>query len=89
MYDINDFTIINELDLLNSHGLIEYIIENQIDLVISLNQKSDASLKSLSNNVNFTRYEEKLISQKAESVVIKKEISFTLEKTDVIENNNL
>jgi hypothetical protein len=64
--------------------LIEYIIENQIDLVISLNQKSDISLKTLSNNIKFAHYEEKVINEKSENVVLKKEINFVLEKSDVI-----
>ena len=64
--------------------MIEYIIENQIDLVISLNQKSDLSLKTLSNNIKFANYEEKVINEKNEDVVLKKEIKFVLEKSDVI-----
>ena len=83
MYDINDFTIINETDLLNSQGLIEYIIENQIDLVISLNLNSEASLKTFSNNITFNNYEEKLISESTEKIVEKKEISFSIEKAEV------
>ena len=74
----------NEADLLNSHGLVEYIIQNQIDLVISLNQKSDISLKTLSNNLDFASYDEKIIDEKSENVVLKKEVNFVLEKHDVI-----
>jgi hypothetical protein len=70
--------------LLSRHGLVEYIIENQIDLVISLNPKSHISLKTLSNNINFASYEERVINDKLESTVLKKEISFVLEKSDVI-----
>ena len=70
--------------MLSRHGLVEYIIENQIDLVISLNPKSDISLKTLSNNINFASYEERVINDTLESTVLKKEISFVLEKSDVI-----
>ena len=57
LYSANDLTIISS-DYIENDELVEYAIENQIDLIITLNLKP----QSLSNNlkkmrpVNFTEH---------------------------------
>ena len=72
------------MDLMSNQGLVEYIVENQVDLVISLNQSTDTSFKKMSSNTNFISYDEKLISPSFETDVVRKEINFSLENLDVI-----
>ena len=75
--------------MLSNSGLVEYVIENQIDLIVSFNQSNEVTFKKLSGSANFTSYEEKTISPTFENTVIKKEINFALDKFDVNQFNKI
>jgi len=63
--------------LLSSNRLVEFIIENDIDLIITLNQGSDFSFQKYSTNINFKSYQERiLIDDNPPAFLIKKEINF-------------
>lgn len=67
----------NEDYLLNSNRLVEFVIENDIDLIITLNQGPDLSFKKYSSNINFKSYTEKQIDEEIPlSGLVKKEITF-------------
>ena len=67
----------NENYLLNSNRLVEFIVENDIDLIISLNKGSNFSFKKYSTNINFKCYNENLIvEEKPQKNLIRNEINF-------------
>ena len=65
--------------LLNSNNLIEYITENEIDLVITLNQSSHTTFKKYSTNLDLKSYNELIINERFQKDVLKKEINFKYE----------
>ena len=67
----------NEDYLLNSNKLVEFVIENDIDLIISLNRGCDFSFKKYSTNITFKSYNENMIDgENPIAGLTKKEINF-------------
>lgn len=86
LYDINDFTIMSEKYLLSRNSLIEYIADNEIDLVITINQSSQMSFKKYSTNLDLKSYKEKLVDEKD---VLRKEINFKYDVVPIDSNESL
>ena len=67
----------NEAYLANNNKLVEFIVENDIDLIISLNQESVLDFNKNPTNVNLKSYKETLIEEESSPKhLIKKEINF-------------
>jgi hypothetical protein len=77
----------NEDYLLNNNKLVEFVIENDVDLIISLNRGCDFSFKKYSTNITFKSYKENIIDEENPIAgLMKKEISF---KYDIYNVNSI
>jgi hypothetical protein len=77
----------NEDYLLNNNKLVEFVIENDVDLIISLNRGCDFSFKKYSTNITFKSYKENIIDEENPIAgLIKKEINF---KYDIYNVNKI
>ena len=57
--------------------MVEFVIENDIDLIISLNRGCDFSFKKYSTNITFKSYKENIIDgENPIAGLMKKEINF-------------
>jgi hypothetical protein len=77
----------NEDYLLNNNKLVEFVIENDVDLIISLNRGCDFSFEKYSTNITFKSYKENIIDEENPIAgLIKKEINF---KYDIYNVNKI